>query len=143
MIRSHRLPIQRPSLGSDPFDQLFRQFFGDLLPTPAPLPRINIRDEEDALVVSALVPGVDPDKLDVQLEHGLLTIRGEVTSESADESARTVRRERQTGEFRRQVRIRTPIDAGSVDAKVQDGVLTVTMPKAPESRARTIPVELG
>ncbi len=95
---------------------------------------INIREEDDAYVLSALVPGLQAEDLNIQVLEDVLRIEGEF---KADESNYLVR-ELPTGSFARTLRLPSPIDADNVDARIADGVLTLTLPKAESARPKRI-----
>jgi HSP20 family protein len=93
---------------------------------------------EDAIVLTADVPGLKPEELEVTLEGDTLTIRGEL--KNRDEQRNYVLRERPTGRFERTLTINTPIDASKVEATFTDGVLTLTLPKAEAVKPKQIKV---
>lgn len=95
---------------------------------------------EDAIVIRADVPGLQPDELDITLEGETLTIRGEIQRE-VDENRKYVLLERPTGRFERTLNINTPIDHDKVEAAFKDGVLTLTLPKAEAVKPRQIAVK--
>ena len=128
-----------------PLDQMDR-LFGDLSRSPlyglasAPgFPALNIRDEGDALVVEAEVPGVSEADLEVVATGDELSIRGERAVASGDD-ATYHRRERAGGKFARTVELAVDIDASKVEASLDNGVLRVVLPKAAAAQPRTIPV---
>jgi HSP20 family protein len=93
---------------------------------------------EDAIVLTADVPGLKPEELDVTLEGDTLTIRGEIKPRT--EGRNYLLRERATGRFERVLTINTPIDSGKVEATFEDGVLTLTLPKTEAVKPRQIKV---
>jgi HSP20 family protein len=95
---------------------------------------INICEDEDAYVLSALVPGLKAEDLNIQVLDDVLRIEGEF---KAEESSYLVR-ELPTGSFARTLRLPSPIDAENVDARIADGVLTLTLPKAESARPKRI-----
>ncbi|MGE5378750.1 MAG: Hsp20/alpha crystallin family protein [Bacteroidota bacterium] len=96
---------------------------------------INIREDEDAYVLSALVPGLKAQDLNIQVLDDVLRIEGEF---KAEESSSYLVRELPTGSFARTLRLPSPIDAENVDARIADGVLTLTLPKAESARPKRI-----
>lgn len=132
---------------NDPFDVLQR--FGDLFDrdsffAPAGrndwLPPVDIRETSDGFVFQMEVPGMKPEDLDVELHDGVLSIRGSRNEEQREEDKGYVRVERRRGSFARQFRVPTASKAEALTAKVNDGVLTIEVPKAdaPEARKVTI-----
>lgn len=93
---------------------------------------------EDAIVLQADVPGLKPEELQVTLEGDTLTIRGEL---KGTEDRKYLLRERPTGNFERTLTINTPIDHAKVDASFENGVLTLTLPKAEAVKPRQISIK--
>ena len=113
---------------------------------PAPdhttrFPLLNILSDQDGLVVTAELPGVDPAELDLSLAKGQLTIRGTV-KDTAPEGEGVVchRRERMSGPFARTIALPYEVEDAKILAKYDKGVLTVTLPRAEKSKPKTIPV---
>ena len=93
---------------------------------------------EDAIVLTADVPGLKPEELNVTLEGDTLTIRGELKARAEDRNY--LLRERTTGPFERVLTINTPIDTNKVTAEFSDGVLTLALPKAEAVKPKQIKV---
>lgn len=102
-------------------------------------PRFNVLDAGTNLVVTADVPGLGEKDLDVSLEDGVLTVSGERKA-LAPEGYTAHRRERAALRFARSVALPFKVDAEKTTASVKDGVLTITLAKAPEARPRQITV---
>ncbi|BBO81588.1 Hsp20/alpha crystallin family protein [Desulfosarcina ovata] len=103
-------------------------------------PAINITEDTDAYYVSAELPGVKSADLDLNVTANQLTLAGErKISKEAD--ARYHRREREAGRFSRAVALPGDIDAEGVKARLTDGVLSVTVPKAEKAKPRQIAVQ--
>lgn len=96
---------------------------------------------DDAIVVQASLPGVSPDDISINIEDGVLTIRGEYTFGSSDENVNYVLRERRGGKFARSLRLNVPVNVEDAEAVFEHGELTLTLPKAPEAKPLTIPVK--
>jgi HSP20 family protein len=136
-----------------PFTSLLRDdFFGDrdsslwagAWPSPPSFnPAVDIVEKENAYLLKAEVPGLAPENIDVQVENDVLTVRGERKYENAEERGGYRRVERSFGSFARSFVLPkgTPVDA--IDAQVEHGVLTVTIPKAPAATARKVEVTGG
>jgi HSP20 family protein len=107
--------------------------------TSASGPRFNVLDAGANLLVTADVPGMTEKDLQVSLEDGVLTVSGERKA-YAPEGYAAHRRERPAPRFARSVALPVKIDAEKVTANVKDGVLTITLAKAPEARPRQITV---
>jgi HSP20 family protein len=98
---------------------------------------INIREEDDAYILSSLVPGLKAEDLNIQVLEDVLRIEGEY---KADEQEYIVR-ELPSGSFTRTLRLPSVIDADHVEAKIADGVLTLTLPKAESARPKKISIK--
>jgi HSP20 family protein len=98
---------------------------------------INVREEEDAYILSALVPGLKPEDLNIQVLEDVLRIQGEYR---ADENEYLVR-ELPNGSFTRTLRLPAVIDADQVEARIADGILTLTLPKAESARPKRISIK--
>ncbi len=97
---------------------------------------VNVRDENDAYVMTALVPGLKADDLNIQVLDDVVSIEGEM----ADAEQEYLLRELPSGSFRRELRLPAPLDAEKVEAKIADGILTVRLPKAESARPKSIKV---
>ena len=97
---------------------------------------INVREEDDAYVLSALVPGLKSEDLNIQVLEDFLRIEGEYKQDENE----YVLRELPNGSFARTLRLPIAIEAESVEAKIADGVLTLRLPKAESARPKKIQV---
>ena len=97
---------------------------------------VNVRDEEDTFVLSALVPGLKADDLNIQVLDDVVRIEGEF--QASDEEY--LLRELPNGSFQRALRMPSEIDAEKVEAKIADGVLTLRLPKAESARPKKIKI---
>ena len=95
---------------------------------------VNIREEDDPYVLSALVPGLKAEDLNIQVLEDVLRIEGEY---KLDESEYLLQ-ELPHGSFKRTLRLPAAIDADHVEAKITDGVLTLKLPKAESARPKKI-----
>ena len=98
---------------------------------------VNVREEDDAYVLSALVPGLKSDEVNIQVLEDVLRIQGEY---KADESNYLVR-ELPNGSFTRTLRLPAEIDAEHVEANITDGILTLRLPKAESARPKQIKIK--
>ena len=122
-------------------DDLFDRFgtFSPAAPRGV-FPPVNLYETSDAFVLTAEVPGVAPEALEISLEGATVTLRGE-RNRASEEGASVHRSERPVGAFRRAIDLPVPIDADQVEAVHRNGVLTLRLPKAPEHRPRQIRVK--
>ena len=104
-------------------------------------PAVDIKEEEDRFVILADIPGVDPKDIDITMENGVLTIRGE-RKEEHEESKEGFRRvERVRGSFYRRFTLPDTADHEKIAAKGKDGVLEVVIPKHAKVQPRRISVQ--
>jgi HSP20 family protein len=97
---------------------------------------VNVRDEEDTFVLSALVPGLKAEDLNIQVLEDVVRIEGEFQANEED----YLLRELPNGSFSRVLRMPAEIDADKVEAKITDGVLTLRLPKAESARPKKIKI---
>jgi len=117
-----------------PVRQVIRQWDGNAQQTLG----VNIREEDDAYVLSALVPGLNADELNIQILDDVVRIEGEYKQ---DEN-QYLMQELPHGSFSRALRLPALVDANSVEAKIADGVLTLTLPKAESAKPKKIQVKV-
>jgi HSP20 family protein len=104
-------------------------------------PNVDIKEDKDHFTVRADVPGVDPKDIEVTLDKGMLTIRGERKEEKKDEREGYRCVERFSGAFYRRFTLPDTADAEKVSARTDKGVLEVTIPKTAERQAKRIKVD--
>ena len=97
------------------------------------VPELDVRDNTNAVVVQAELPGVDEKDVSVTLANGMLTIKGEKKREKETKGENYHLAERSFGSFERSIRLPDTIDEGNVEAKFDKGVLKVTAAKKPET----------
>ena len=96
----------------------------------------NVRDEEDAFVLTSLVPGLKAEDLTINILEDVVTIEGEIKQDENE----YLLRELPAGNFRRSLRLPTAVNPDKADAKIADGVLTLRLPKAESSRPKKIKI---
>ncbi|MDP9366358.1 MAG: Hsp20/alpha crystallin family protein [Chloroflexota bacterium] len=106
---------------------------------------LDVKETPEAFVVTASVPGVGPEDVEMTVLGDTLRIRGERREESENqgEQGRWLIRERRYGAFERTVSLPTTVKSDAAEAEFKDGILTVTLPKAEEAKPRSIPVRGG
>jgi HSP20 family protein len=136
LSRLGRLPseleVLMEGLASKPRDWWMKSF---------PYPLVNIREEADSFYVEAEVPGLNQDEIEVFLRHGTeLTLQGE-RKPVGNETSTWHYRERGEGRFQRVLTLPVPVDAGKVEARLEQGVLRLVLPKSEAVRPHRIPVQ--
>jgi len=105
-------------------------------------PKVNIVENEKGYTISAELPGVSKDDIDIDLKDNTLSIKGEKKVESKDEKENYIRVESSYGKFERSFNVSDDIDRNSVNASFKDGVLTLVLNKKEESKPKQIKVEV-
>jgi HSP20 family protein len=100
---------------------------------------LDIYTTKDAVVIRASVPGVKPDEVEITVEGDTVTMRGEI--KAPQEEGTFLLQERRYGPFARSVELAAPVQADKAEAKFENGVLTLTIPKAEESKPKIIKVK--
>ena len=103
-------------------------------------PRVDIKEEPDRFLLFADIPGVDPEQIEVQMDKGILTIKGERKDEATIEADSFSRIERHHGSFHRRFALPDSADPDRIAASGHNGVLQITIPKRPETTPRRIQV---
>ncbi len=105
-------------------------------------PPCDILENADAIVLRAELPGVREDEIEIHVEGGMLTLRGEKRFEKDETEQSYHRIERAYGDFMRTFTLPRSIDAEAISAKYERGVLELTMPKRNETKPRQIKIEI-
>lgn len=103
-------------------------------------PAVDIKEDEDRVVIVADLPGVDEKDIDVQVHDGVLQLSGKREESKEEKSEHGYYRERRYGSFHRRFRLGSNVDAASIEATYKNGELTVVLPKKEEAKPRQIPV---
>lgn len=111
--------------------------------TAAGYPAMNIWTDEDSAIVTAELPGVGLEDVSISVENDTLTLRGSRQPDEVGENVTYHRQERRYGNFARTFRLPFRVDAGGVEAKLEKGVLTITLPRAEEDKPRKIEIKAG
>jgi len=103
-------------------------------------PAIEVFDKEDKFVVKAEVPGIKSEDIDVSVVGDTLTIKGEKKAETEVKEEDYYCCERSYGSFYRSIALPSNVDASKIEADYEDGVLEVSLPKAPEVKPKKVAV---
>jgi HSP20 family protein len=109
--------------------------------TSAWAPAVDIKEETDRFVLYADIPGVDPKDIEITMERGVLTIKGERRHEDVTERSGYKRVERSYGTFYRRFSLPDTADADAITAKGKNGVLEIVLPKKEQAQPRRIAVK--
>ena len=137
----HNNPLQ------DELQQVFERFFGEAetdsssVVTSQWVPRVDIKEEANRFVIFADLPGVDPSTIEVDMDKGVLSIKGERKAEAKAEGERWSRNERAHGVFYRRFALPDSANPDGIEASGKHGVLEISIPKRPEASPRRINVQ--
>lgn len=142
----------------DPFSRMHREMdrlFEDVFPGVGRLsfnpwfrsgremaPSLDVSETDDALEVSADLPGMDTDDVSVTLSEGMLTISGERKEEKEQKEKNYYRTERSYGSFVRRLALPYPVDEDRIQARFDKGVLKIVLPKSPDVKAGERRIEI-
>ncbi len=104
-------------------------------------PRVDLAESEDAYLIELDLPGITRDQIEINYHEGILSVRGERKETSAEDNRQYIRCERQQGRFYRSFALPKRVAADKIGASFSDGVLSVRIPKAEESKPRKIEVQ--
>jgi HSP20 family protein len=105
-------------------------------------PAVNILEKKDAIVITADLPGLKGEDVDITVDNGVLTIRGERRLEEVSDGETYHRVERVYGVFERTFTLPNSVDVNRIDAKFRNGEMVVTLPKREESKPRAVKVAI-
>jgi len=136
---------QGRQLFQDELKQVFEQFFSDgdasSVVTSEWMPRCDIKEEAERFLIFADLPGVDPKDIEISMDKGILSIRGERSTETKAEDDRFSRIERAHGVFHRRFALPESADPEGIAATGRHGVLVINIPKRPAATPRRIQVQ--
>jgi len=129
------------------FDRLFKEAFSPMsgeteVSTRSWAPPVDIYETQDAIVLKAELPGIDPKDVEVRVEDNTLYLKGERNYEKEVKEQNYHRIERSYGSFARSFSLPNSISADKVKAEYKDGLLTLTMPKREEAKPKTIKIDV-
>src|SRR5688572_2818770 len=144
-----RYTSQNPRLLQDEIKQVFEKLLNgssddtdaSSVVTSQWVPRVDIKEEADRFLILADLPGADPNSVEVHMDKGILSIKGERTTESASEGKGYSRVERAHGTFYRRFSLPDSANPEGITATGKHGVLEISIPKRPETTPRRIQVQ--
>lgn len=126
------------------FNEMLRDAWGAPLSEPVAgrnwAPAVDIKESDEALTLTAEIPGFDKDQVEITLENNTLTLAGERKFEQESKGETYHRIERSYGSFSRSFTLPATVKTDKVDARFEGGLLTITLPKVEESRPRKIAI---
>ena len=143
MYRRYRVPSTWREM--DRLQREMNRLFEDYSPArmrSAPsYPALNVWSNEEGLLVTAEVPGVSPEDIEVNVSGETLTLSGVRKPDELKEGARYHRQERGYGKFSRTLQLPFPVDVNKVEATFRNGVLMIAMPRTEQDKPRKIVVK--
>jgi len=129
----------------EPFEDMDRMF-SDFMPALRSdksgfVPTVDMYEDKNNVVVETQLAGIDPEKVDISIENDVLCIKGMSEKKSEVEEKNYYRKEIRRGSFYRSVPLPTHVLGDKAAASAEDGVLKITIPKAPEAKPKTIKIK--
>ena len=128
------------SLVSD-LDRMMDSFFKDIPQWESRQPRVDIVREEDRYVLTAELPGVSEDQVEIKVEENLLVISSSVEKEVEKEDLKYLLRERSSASFKRSFVLPKDVDTDSINAVFNNGILTLNMKVSEKAKPRVISIK--
>ncbi len=129
----------------DQFDNL-DSFFKDmpgLVPTKQGLiPPVDMYEDKDSVIVETPLPGADPNRVSVEIENGILTIKGSSERKTEVEDKNYYRKEIRAGQIFRQIALPARVDDKNASASFENGILKVEIPKLQEAQSKSIKIDV-
>ena len=150
---SKNLPVKRKE-NVNPFlslqqemNSIFNRFSENIL-SPfredawSTFPKVNIKESKNKVEVSAELPGLDKKDIEINIKDNVLTLRGEKRLENETKEENYYRMERSYGAFNRTISLPSEVQTDKTDAKFKNGILTISVPKKPESEQKLKKIEI-
>lgn len=139
-------PIREMAAMQNAMDRLFEDTWRSVRPSVAGSGlALDVYETDAKYTIFTSIAGVDPNQISVSLDDDILTISGEVPQPVFEEkeNARVLLFERTYGKFARSVRLGVPVDAEQIEAAYENGVLKLSISKAPQAQPKVIPVRVA
>lgn len=141
-------PFQELSSIRESMNRMFEDFFGrrgsSSLALPSEglwQPAVDVIEKDNEIIVKANLPGVDPKNVEVNVTEDSVSLKGEIQEDKEEKDANYYRRERYYGSFRRVIPLSVKVKADEAKAKFKNGTLEITIPKAEETKGKTLTIE--
>ncbi len=130
-------------------NRIFDNFFNELTPSRffgdsfgSFVPSVDVKEKDDEFVVTVELPGMDAKDVDISISDDILTLRGEKKEEKEEKEGNYYRRECSYGSFHRDIPLPAEVEPDKVEAEFKRGVLTVHLPKKPESQRKAKKIQV-
>jgi HSP20 family protein len=130
-----------PERWDDLFGRVLAPFDSELFGGGGWCPSLDIAEEGDSVIVKAELPGMTAGDVELSVDRNMLTISGEKKDESEQKDSNYYHVERRYGKFQRTISLPNEVDRDRIEAKMDNGVLTVTLPKSEEAKPKRIQVK--
>ena len=130
---------------NDDLDRMFEEFMSTRMLEPTTMeisPRVNVEENDNEWILTAELPGVTKDDIELNFRDNILTLSGEKKIEKEDKKKNYHHVERSYGRFSRSFAINSSIVTDKIEAKFKDGILTVVLPKAEEEKPKLIDIKV-
>jgi HSP20 family protein len=136
---AHWDPFRALRRKDDAFDEFVREFFArgesEMIE-----PSADVAESNGEVTVKMAIPGIDKEQIHISVDDGVLDVHGETRKETEEKKKNYYRQEIRYGAFRRTITLPTAVDVDKADAKLKDGILTITMPKSKATKGHQIKV---
>lgn len=139
------MPIIKWTPFLEPFEDMDKMF-SEFMPVARGMqtgfmPAVDIYEDKNNVIVETQLAGVDPEKVDISIENDVLVIKGESEKKSEVEEKNYYRKEIRRGSFYRSIPLPTHVLGDKASAAAEDGVLKISIPKAPEAKPKMIKIK--
>ena len=138
MMTMYMTPYQRARLRNMALNDRVARNFG-LASNDVHIP-VDVKEENDAFILFAIVPGLSAEDIEIEVLNDTISVSGEFKRDAEDDEV-FVRSERPYGKFRRSFRFATKLVADNADANLENGILSLRVPKVPEAQPKNIKVK--
>lgn len=125
----------------EPFEEMEKMIANNNSSQAGYVPAIDMYEDKKSVIVEAQLSGMDPEKVSVSIENDILCVKGESEKKSEVEDKNYYRKEIRRGSFHRSIQLPAHVNGDKAQAVAEDGVLKIIIPKAQESKPRTIKIE--
>lgn len=145
-----KVPSKKSDHWLDPFEELqhemnslFSKRMGVGMPSEVWAPEVDINDEKDRIVMTVEIPGIKKNQIDVVLDDGFITIKGEKKHKTTKKKNKYIRNERYSGSFERSFALPSIVDTSKIKANCNQGVLKIVLPKKKNSQKKQANVPIN